>query len=441
MAAAIAAGVLSILVAGYLTWVTNEYMLSRRSQSWTQALHLCEAGVELGLAELNFPYRNNAPQAFSNPSGWQPVPSQPGSYYRTALNYTDAAGFVAGSFTVTVANVSQKWPTITCMASANGPKSSPPVSRGLKVVVNRRLRLTYALMTRRTMDLQTTTGSIIIDSFDSSSPLYSTGGQYDPAKRRANGNIASLTNSATAINLKNTHVYGYSSTGLGGHVAFSGASVGGTITAAQRSWTEADGETKGWITHDAVMSTPSVVVPSDLASSPNLGDIMGSYTFSTGDYRVGKLKNTSGDVIIDGIVRIYATGDIALSGSGKLTIRPGGSLEVYAAKGVSVAGNGVENLGGLAENSMWWGLPTSTDWKVGGSGDFIGVVYAPQADFLFNGNPLYIGAFLANSISAGGNAVVHYDEALSTGVSLLSYTVQSWQPLVNSNGVWVLETK
>ncbi len=160
-----------------------------------------------------------------------------------------------------------------------------------------------------------------------------------------------------------------------------------------------------------------------------------------GGYEIGDLKNISGDVVTKGIVRLYVTGNVLLSGSGKVSIRPGGSLEVFVAGSVSVTGNGIENLSGLAENSVWYGLPTSTDWKGGGSGDFIGVVYAPQADFIFNGNPTYVGAFLANTITTGGSGDVHYDEDLGTGISLLSYTVQSCQPLVNSTGVWDLETE
>ena len=53
ISAAVAAGVLTILVAGFVSYMANEYLLNFRSHAWTQALHLSEAAIETGFAEFN----------------------------------------------------------------------------------------------------------------------------------------------------------------------------------------------------------------------------------------------------------------------------------------------------------------------------------------------------------------------------------------------------
>src|SRR5439155_812818 len=52
-----------------------------------------------------------------------------------------------------------------------------------------------------------------LDSFDSSDPRYSTNGQYDPAKRQANGMALSNSSVADAIHVDTAHIYGSVSTG------------------------------------------------------------------------------------------------------------------------------------------------------------------------------------------------------------------------------------
>ncbi len=437
MAAAIAAGVLSILVVGYLSWVTNEYRLSQRSDRWNQALYLAEAGVEVGLAEFNFKYRPSPGSAFSTGSGWT---AASGSYSKTVSNFTDNAGQVLGTFVVEVNGISMKYPTITCTGTALNPSGGPTVTRTVRVVLRRNNVYPFGLLSVQEMQLSASAGTIVLDSFDSSDSTKSTGGQYDAAKRQSHGNIASMSTAVDAIALKNVDVYGDVNTGAGGVVDFKSATVGSTTDPALRSSTEADAEAAGWLAHDFNAIITSVFLPPELASASSLGDIKDTMTISSGDWHAKEISASSGIITISGDVRLYVAGKISLGGLASLVIAPGSSLEIYVGGPVSIMGNGIVNLAGKAEYNAWYGLDSSTDWDVGGNGVFIGTAYAPNADLKLNGNPEYIGAFIGKTITTVGNPGIHYDEALKQSVGNYAYGTIAWEPIIYSGGTWVLET-
>ncbi|NQU09439.1 hypothetical protein HQ590_01500 [bacterium] len=438
MAAAIAAAVLGIMVTGFLAWITNEYRLSRRSHAWSQSLNLCEAGAELALAEFNSYHIRNPNSSFASGRGW----STPSANQRTCTvtNFVDAAGQVVGSFTVTVADITAKYPVIECGATvATG--SGPAVTRYLRVIAKKSVANRFALASRREMEVKFTSG--ILDSFDSSDPNKSTGGEYDPAKAQPNAHIASLSTAIDAILIdKGVPVYGTAATAFGGHVDFgTGASVGATFDGAQRSSTEPTAEAAGWVTHDFVMDIPDVVLPSEFATAPNLGDIAEG-TINSGTWRANQIKvdpKKGGDVVINGNVRLYVTGIVQFSDVPSLRIPDGSSLEIYVGGEVSITGSGIHNGSGLAANNQWYGLSTSIDWKLSGDNNFIGVVYAPNAEVKLAGSANFIGAFVGDLMDVSPKNL-HYDEALGKSVTKDGYTVLSWQPLVNRGGTWAIET-
>ena len=78
----------------------------------------------------------------------------------------------------------------------------------------------------------------LIDSFDSTSNTYSTGGAYDAAKRKAGGTLATVSDKNNSIKIDGTKVYGDASVADGGGVQFGG---GGTL--GDQTWV--DGGNKG----------------------------------------------------------------------------------------------------------------------------------------------------------------------------------------------------
>jgi hypothetical protein len=435
MAAAIAAAVLGLMVVSYLTWVTNEYRLSKRSHAWAQALNLCEAGVELGLAELNYPYRYNGPvYSFQSSDGWAANGSY--QYTKSVTNVTTATGASVGSFTVTVAGLNTAFPTLTCTGTCTAVRG-PSVTRILKVVIKKPSAIRYALTAKS--GISQNGGSAVVDSYDSQDPSKSTNGQYDIAKRQANGNLTTANTSSTAIQLTG-NVYGDADTGPGGHVTFGAqAWIGPTFDATLRLHAESAAENAGWITHDFITTFSDVVVPTELTTAVNVGAIS-TYTFNSGDYRVSSISLNSGSITVNGNVRLYVTGDTTETSAGAIFVKPGSTLTVYTAGNVNVSGGGVINQTGYAINNQWYGLNSSTAWTLSGSSGWIGTAYAPSANLKLTGNIDYYGGFVADTLTQGGQAAVHYDEALARTSGESVYGVAAWEPLVNRNGSLVLET-
>jgi len=435
LAAAIAAGILSILVGSYLGWITNEYLLSQRSHSWTQALYLAEAGVEVGVAELSHVYRKNPNQAFHTANGWSTTTN---GFSKVINNFIDATGRNIGNIDITVEAVGSEYPSVTATGTAWSRGASTSIVRRVRTRLRRNQSLPYGLIVKNKLELSSN-NKINVDSFDSSDPSKSTNGLYDPLKRTAQVAIASASGD---IELKNVDVYGTAQTAPGKTVEFnsSSSSIGTTFVTADRSTSEVDAELKGWITHDAAMTLSDVVLPAEFASAPNLGDIDGGQVLNSGAYRVTSLKNSSGNIVINGNVRIYCSQNVTLSGQSAITINTGAALEVYVAGNVTISGKGVANPVGLAEQNAWYGLNTSGNWDLGGDAGFVGTVYAPNSSISLKGSPTYIGAFVGDSMEMGGDTNIHFDEALRAGIGNNAYTFLTWEPLVYRGWNCVLET-
>src|SRR6266446_5052982 len=108
LSAAMTAGILAILIAGVLTYLSNEYNLNYRSHRWNQAFHLAEAAAEAGIAEYNFQYYQGS-NGFQSVRGWTSLGGN--SYTKTVANLTDAYGNTVGTFYVKGTNINTNTPT------------------------------------------------------------------------------------------------------------------------------------------------------------------------------------------------------------------------------------------------------------------------------------------------------------------------------------------
>jgi hypothetical protein len=233
-----------------------------------------------------------------------------------------------------------------------------------------------------------------------------------------------------------TTVYGTASTTASGGLSLSGT-IGPTLDPLLRATTVVGAETQGWVTHDLNLTIPDVTLPSGLNNAYHLGTITSAQTISSGDWQADSV-DCKNSILITGHVRLYVSGDFTTTGQGYLQISPGASLEVYIGGNVKLAGGGVINGSGLAANNQWYGLTSSTDWKVAGGGQWLGTVYAPEASVKFTGNSDSFGAFVANDFTISGGAGFHYDEALKNlSGGNQRYSVATWQELRYVDGSWV----
>ena len=141
-----------------------------------------------------------------------------------------------------------------------------------------------------------------------------------------------------------------------------------------------------------------------------------------------KLNTMSGTLFVGGSAVLCVPGDADLSG---ITVGTNACLKFYTgAPSLKLAGNGVVNGSGKAWNFQLFGLPSTTSISISGNGQFIGVIYAPQAalDLKGGGNNAkdFSGAGVVNTVTMNGHFNFHYDEALSKYSPLLSYVVTSW---------------
>jgi len=157
------------------------------------------------------------------------------------------------------------------------------------------------------------------------------------------------------------------------------------------------------------------------------------YIASGNDYYMASLSLSGQQkmLISGGANRIYVAGRVSITGQGQIVIAPGSSVIFYVGGDGNFAGNGVLNEDDKAVNLQIFGLPTCTSMSLSGNGRFTGVIYAPNADFTFNGggnNGQFIGALVAKSITVNG---VHgmdfiYDEALG-GQFAVAYRPTAWK--------------
>ena len=221
-------------------------------------------------------------------------------------------------------------------------------------------------------------------------------------------------------------------TGFGGL-----AEIGASGIVGDADW-HAGGNTgiqPGMSTDDMNIDFPQRDAPFTVGLPPIAGEVDGieyTYLIPDGDFALSALKlNDTNSVLISGNVRLYVSGNISIGGEASIQIAPGGSLQIFAAgANTSIRGSGIVNATGYAENFSYIGLDTNTRIDLDGSADFVGTMYAPNADLTMGGggDSVYdfVGAVVASTITMNGHYNFHYDEALAGFPTPGHYTVTSW---------------
>jgi hypothetical protein len=75
------------------------------------------------------------------------------------------------------------------------------------------------------------------------------------------------------------------------------------------------------------------------------------------------------------------------------------------------------------------GSPSNNQVTLGGNGQIIAAVYAPNQDITVNGggsNGHVFGSIIGKSVQMTGVTNLHYDEALGSGGFINDYKIVSW---------------
>lgn len=401
--------IMGVMLAAFLTHTSNQNQHTIRSLSWNAAVPVMEAGVEEALTHL---YQNHESGLGSD--GWFPF----GNVYFKKRDL--------GSSVVVVGISNVNPPVVYAWARVPIPGKTGQFAKR-SVVLHTRNEGLFArgLVAKEAIVLNG--NNVKVDSFDSSDPSASTGGQYDPAKRKDNGHVATNLGIVNALSTGNATIFGTVATGPGGSVGIgSNGSVGNAAWIASG----AAGVQPGKSNDDMNVSFPDVSTPPAGIYLPSPGSGVPVTIGSSGNYIMSGL---SGSLLIgsNANVNLLVTDAINITGQKSIEIEPGGSLNLYMSGSTTkIAGNGVVNAGGNATNFAYWGTPSNTSVSINGNGTFSGIIYAPQADLTLNGGGSGVddvsGASVSRTARLNGNFQFHYDENLGNLFKNRPFIVTSW---------------
>jgi len=428
-------GLVTILVASYMTLVQNQNRSTMRSQAWNAAVPLIEAGIEEALAHLN----HNGVTNLGN-DGWYLMSGRyvkhravGDGFYIVGISNNGVQAVIHSQGYVTMPGVASAEPGVM-LASVSSLLSGSHLGRGVEVYAKTEGLFAKGLVAKGKIDLKG--NNIVTDSFDSSDAAYSTAGQYDASKRKDNGDVATNGGVVDSLSAGNAQILGHVATGPGGSI-----DIGATGTVGSATW-HADGNTgiePGYAKDDMNVSFLDPQAPfSGGADTPVSGTYDGSsveYLVPSGNFQLESLS-LSGDetMVITGNAVLYVTGEVAMSGTASIRILPGATLQIYVGgEQASLGGNGVINEGGNATNFTYYGLPSNRAVSIVGNGEFVGGVYAPKAQLSLSGSGRsstdFIGAGIAASVTMNGNFNFHYDEALAKNGPQRAYVITSWEEM------------
>ncbi len=419
LSAAILVFVGTAITAGTIIYVSHEHRMSKHSTAWVDSLHAAEAGVEAAVNEYYKVVSGITPWI-----GW------------TNVNVSGSIKMLPDvplSSPLATTGTDRRYSVMvnlnTYMVTATGTVSVSRFTNDVRRAVQVELAPDYSSPFEAAMLAKSYVkhgGNASVDSFDSSDPSKSTGGQYDPAKRRMNGDIVTIcSDPEAAIFATGSGVlYGDLVAGIGGGVKISGSytNLGAIGSGADTDISDVIVPMNKTLTHPAIKMAGNAVETIVVAGNT---DRSVSYIKATG----GALKVTG-----SGRLRLYIEGEFSISGSATMHITPspaGAALKVEIYANGDVLLNSCVNQTGNAANLGIYGTSNVKSVKYTGNSVFSGFMYVPHAAFSFPGQGDFVGAVVAGTIDVTGTGDFHYDEALAKMQLpfLLGYKIKNWHEI------------
>lgn len=409
-----------VAVAG-LMMANQTHRESARSQAWNTSLPAAEAGIEEALTHLNIHGATNLAN-----DGWTAVSGTTMYYLQRDVGDQTYLAVISNH----VAGASANKPSVECRGYARMGGSGGVLARGIRVTTEQRSAM-RGFVTRGQLELQ----DVIVDSYDSTDPLYSSNGTYVASMAKDNGFLGSNSRSSGAVNIhQGTKIVGYVGTGASGVLH-----VENPTTVGDAAWV-ASGANSGKVqtNHLATdLNVPFPVVSAPFSGgyfTPGSGTLGGTnYTYLLGgdNYQISGTLNLSGSdtLLVTGNATLYVTGSVLVSGNSKIMIAPGAKLNLYV-KGTAfnASGNAQVNAYGTPSQLAYFGLPTNVDFKGSGSPVLVGTFYAPKTHADLVNNVFIAGAAMFDVLEAQHHVSFHYDEALAKNQDRL-FIVTSWNEM------------
>lgn len=249
--------------------------------------------------------------------------------------------------------------------------------------------------------------NVSLDSFNSSDTNSFPGGQWNATNRSANGDIAT---GYGLLDVENAKIMGRAITGSGSISLGPNGSVGDVPWVTGLS----NGIEPGWYATNIAFVWPDVAPPYSTGVAPT-GNGTNTYFLSSGNYLINGnlLLNSGQDLLVDSwqFAQLYVTGNVQMSGSASIIVRPGARLVLYVG-GTSATLTQVNNSG-TPVGFTYYGLPSNTNITCASSGNMIGTIYAPEANLAASGGGAtgtdFQGAWILNTVNINGHVDFHVD--------------------------------
>jgi hypothetical protein len=435
--------VLTLMAVSYLFLLKDNNYLVARDQAWNRALVISEAGIEEGMAHINSLGPSSAQPPYSS-DGW----SASGTNYVTPSART---GLYGGSYNVLVGGGFLS-ATITSTGMVSAPISGGTISRIVQVTATR--KSVYQVAIAALLGINMNGNNITVDSYDSSDTNHFTNGLWNATWRRDHGDVATLEDSGSALQLGNANIMGKLHSGPGGTVQQAVNALGpqgsvGDVPYVTGGSTGIETPQTNWFADDMNVVFPDVTVPytsgQSVPAATSPGGNTNLITLSTQSYYVNGDLNipnkTTLAVAPFSYATLYVTGSFSMTSQANINVPWGSQLILYVGSTNTSTTTSdtftAVNNGGNANSFQLYGLPNVTQLKWQGNAQYIGTVYAPEAKFTLGGGGStatdYQGACVVQSVTIGGHFNVHYDENLARATNALFFYASSWQELYNQN--------
>jgi hypothetical protein len=431
--ALVTTAILGFGLASYFTLVQAQNLSVMRSLAWNSCIPIAEAGIEEAMTHLNRSGLDNL-----HSSGWELTAQGYSktrvigdSFYLVTISTANPPVIISEGTTRTPLNSAAPLAFMASLVSEQPPAGY--VKRTVRVTTRRDGIWNDGMTAKGTIDLLG--NNVDSDSFDSEDPNFSTGGRYDPNKRKASGNIKTNSDLVNSLSIGNANIRGRVATGPRGSISIGPqGSVGSLAWHTQGS----RGIEPGWSANDMNVFFPDVLRPYSNGFAPSSGFVGTThyeYLLTSGNYMISSVSLSGNDVMyVTGHSKLLVTDSINITGNAKIEIAPGASLIIYMeGASASIAGNGIVNNNSTALSFLYFGLPTNTSLSLSGNAAFIGAIYAPNANFTLGGGGKdtydFVGASVSNTVRMNGHYNFHYDEALGRSRWTRGFVVDSWNEI------------
>ena len=402
-------GIVGILLGSFYLLSSHHYRMIKRAEAWNRAIPVLEAGIEEAMSQLT------ANPEQRDREGWKAA----GGWYTKTRQLSDDS-----YYTVSISTNSP--PLVLSKGFVKSPlETDKYISRTVRVTTTNRALFTYGIITKENIDMKG--NNLTVNSWDSTDPDYSKNGRYDNKKTKAGGDVATRSGLVDSFNVGNAKIHGRVATGPGGTIAIGSQGVVGSS-----QWHE-DGKKgiePGWSSDDMNFDFPEITGVPTGGLTP-LGTKIGKTTFqyvlNGGDYRV---SDVSGSLFVTADSTLVVNAKFNMGGSDFIYIAPGASLKIYCyANDAKFGGGGVANTSEQPIDFQFYGMPSNKKITFSGGSEFIGVIYAPNAELNMGGGGSstinFAGASATKTLKMNGHFNAHYDESLARKL-MSGYVMTSW---------------